>query len=215
MKKYIFTKEEKIAIEAAVKDLEKESCGEIVPVFVRQSDDYSEAHWLMATFIAVAGLCLISALSYLWLLPKLSIIQLSIGILASMMAGFILPVISPVIKRGVISRDRMYAQVMRRAKEAFLDHKVFATEERVGILIFVSRLEHMVVVLGDEGINAKVLPEDWKHIVDEVVAGVKRHQIGDGLVKAIGESKKMLISHGFVRKSTDTNELSDELRLEE
>ena len=81
------------------------------------------------------------------------------------------------------------------------------------ILIFVSKLEHKVIVLGDEGISRKVSPDDWQDIVDTVVGGIKEKEIGDGLVKAITKCKELLLSHGFKTRSDRPNELSDDLRL--
>lgn len=134
---------------------------------------------------------------------------------AVLVIGFLFPILFPSTRRWIISKERQEQRVHLRARQAFLDEKVFETEERVGILIFVSRLEHMVLVIGDEGISKKVKHDDWQHVVDEVVAGIKARQIGDGLVKAIGLCKELLLKNGFVRKATDTNELSDGLRIEE
>lgn len=105
--------------------------------------------------------------------------------------------------------------VSLRAKEAFLNEKVFETKERVGILIFISRLEHLVIVLGDEGINEKLASKDWEHIVSLITEGMKKNQIGNGLVNAIDQCKHLLLQHGFARKASDTNELSNELRIKD
>lgn len=132
-----------------------------------------------------------------------------------MLVGFLVPVLFPQTKRWIISKERQVLRAQQRAREAFLEESVFNTAERVGILIFVSRLEHMVLVMGDEGINKKVEQADWQHVVDTIVDGIKRREIGDGLVKAIDQCKELLLKNGFVRKSTDTNELDDNLRIED
>ena len=215
MKKYIFTNDEKHSVQEAVKALEKESCGEIVPFFTRQSDDYSEVSWHMSAILGIAGLAIIALLSYTWMLPAISFLEAFVVILFLMILGYFLPILFPVLKRIFISDDRIMEMVSLRAKEAFLNEKVFETKERVGILIYISRLEHVVLVIGDEGINAKVQKEDWEKVVSLITDGLKRKQIGDGLVNGINHCKELLLSHGFVRKDTDTNELSDELRIKE
>ena len=123
--------------------------------------------------------------------------------------------ILPQSKRLIISRDSQAERVNQRALQAFMNEKVFETEERVGILIFVSKVEHQVMVLGDEGISKKLKPEDWQHVVDEVVKGIKSNEIAKGMVSAIALCKELLLEHGFVRKSTDYNELDDGLRIED
>jgi putative membrane protein len=167
---------------------------------------------LLSAFTVV----LIGVLSYTWMLPfRFTPMEVALVTFAAISIGFLFPVIFPSSKRWIVSKDRQAQRVNQRALQAFLNEKVFETEERVGILIFVSRLEHMVLVIGDEGISKKVNQTDWQHVVDEVIIGVKNNQIGGGLVKAIGLCQALLLKHGFVRKSTDTNELHDGLRIED
>ena len=215
-KKYTFTTSEKEQVEQAVKDLETVSCGEIVPYFVRSSDDYAEASWYVSTVLTAFTLVLIGVLSYTWMLPfQVTPMEIALIGFVVIIIGFLFPILFPNSRRWIVPRERQEERVHQRARQAFLEEKVFETEERVGILIFVSRLEHMVLVIGDEGISKKVQQEDWQHVVEEVVVGIKANQIGDGLVKAIELCKELLLKNGFVRKATDTNELDDGLRIED
>lgn len=215
MKRYQFTDEEKEDVKEAVEALERESCGEIVPFFTRRSDDYDEVSWHMSALMGVIGLSLISLLSYTWALPSISYIEAFAIVFALMVIGYFLPLVFPQLKMLLVSQDRKLEMVALRAKEAFLNEKVYATEEHVGILIYVSRLEHLVLVLGDEGINEKVNPEDWQQVVSLISSGLKCGKVGAGFVDGINQCKELLLSHGFLRKATDTNELSNELRLDE
>lgn len=215
-KKYTFTDTEREQVEQAVKDLETVSCGEIVPYFVSSSDDYAEASWYVSTLLSAFTLVLIGILSYTWMLPfQMTPLEVALVAFVALVIGFLFPILLPNTRRWIVPKERQEERVHLRARQAFLDEKVFETEERVGILIFVSRLEHMVLVIGDEGISKKVQQEDWQHVVDEVVTGIKANQIGNGLANAIGLCKDLLLNNGFVRKSTDTNELDDGLRIEE
>lgn len=215
MKKYVFTEQEKKQVEQAVQELEKESCGEIVPFFVRKSDDYDETSWFFAFILTIAAIGVLALLSYIWILPSISYVESFVIVVACSILGYFIPIISPNIKRILIGRDRALHMCSLRANEAFLNEQVFATEERVGILIFVSRLEHIVIVQGDEGINKKLNQEDWEEVVQLIVAGIKGNQIGKGFVDGIHRCKELLLANGFTRKSTDTNELSDGLRIED
>ncbi len=216
MAKFLFTEEEKERIREAVQDAEKETCGEIVPYFVNSSDDYNEASWYLSTIFGMIALLAIGISSYLWLLPfRLTPLEISLFTIGVMIAGFLIPVFFSPVKKMIISKTTQTERVQTRAMDAFLQEKVFETEERVGILIFISRLEHQVVVLGDKGINDKVKPEDWEQILSTIIKGIKENRIADGVVRSIEQSKEMLLENGFVRKSTDYNELSDDLRIEE
>ena len=213
MKKYIFTKEDKHRVKEAVEALEKESSGEVVPFFTRQSDDYDEVSWHLAAVLGISGISIIALLSYTWLLPSISFLEALIVITGLMVFGYFLPILFPILKRTFISKERMMEMVSLRAKEAFLNEKVYDTKEHVGILIYISRLEHLVLVLGDEGINSKVQKSDWEEVVSLITDGLKQKQIGVGLVNGINHCKELLLKNGFVRKESDTNELSDELRI--
>lgn len=214
-KNHIFSEGEKAQVEQAVKDLEKVSCGEIVPYFVSASDDYVESSWYLGLVLAGLTSLTIGLLSYTWLLPfRVTPFAVSVIILGVMVLGFLLPFMISSLKRFVISKEKMQLRVQQRATQAFLAEGVFNTEERVGVLIFVSQLEHQVIVLGDEGINAKVQLEEWNKVVAHIVDGIKQKEIANGLVNAIAACQELLLKNGFVRKSTDFNELSDGLRTD-
>ena len=214
--KYTFTDKDKEQVKEAVASLERESCGEIVPYFVQSSDQYPEASWYMASLMSAIGLISVALLSYFWALPiSLNLLEWLLIILALMVIGYLIPIVFPLSKRWLISKDVQLHRVEQRASLAFLNEKVFETEERIGILLFVSRLEHQVIVLGDKGINEKVKPEEWKEVVGIITESIKAGAIADGLSKAILSCKEMLLKHGFVRKKSDYNELDDSLRIKD
>lgn len=216
MANFKFTSAEKEKVSEAIRNLELESSGEIVPYIAKRSDDYDEAKWFSAVYFLGASLIIEVILSYLWLLPGFftpmisSLISLGFGVV-----GYLIPTLFPRTRLIFISDERMMERVGEKALEVFVDEEVFNTRERTGILIFVSRLEHKVLVLGDSGINAKVEQTDWTHVVDIIINGIKTDKVIDGLSEAINACKKLLLDNGFVVRPDDTNELSDELRIEE
>lgn len=68
--------------------------------------------------------------------------------------------------------------VESRCKEDVLDHAAFIfeklemhrTEERNGVLFYLSLLDHKFAILGDAGINQKVPEGFWDAIRDEMLA---------------------------------------------
>lgn len=216
MKKYHFTDEEKNKIEQAVKSLETRSCGEIVPYYVPSSHSYPEVPWRFAALLGFTAAIGLSVLSYLWLLPyRIHLLEGAIFVASVMLVGYFLPRFFPSLIRMAVSSEDLSWHVRSRAMNAFLEENLHHTQERVGVLIFISRLEHQVVVLGDAGINSKVEEKDWQEVVNEVLEGIRGNEIGNGLVKAIAKCESLLLSKGFVRKDTDTNELLDGLRIGE
>ena len=106
-------------------------------------------------------------------------------------------------------------RVHQRATQAFISEEVFATRDRTGILIFLSLHERRVLVLGDSGINKKVKPSDWDGIVNMIVSGIREGKTTEGMISAIRECGKLLEQHGVQRRPDDTDELSDDLRVQD
>ncbi len=217
MSKYHFTDQEKESIKEAVKGLEKVTSGELVPYFVPSSDKYEEASWYSCSVVGLFVLVTLAFLSYTWLLPfQLTPVDISMVVIGFMLAAFLTPIIFPFTIRWIISKSTQEQRVYQRAIEAFLEEGVHKTDQHIGILIFISRLEHRVIVLGDEGINHKLDSSEWQTVVDTIIDGIKKKKIGKGLVIAIEECKELLLKHGFNTVSgSDKNELSDDLRIGE
>jgi uncharacterized membrane protein len=104
-----------------------------------------------------------------------------------------------------------WGDVRRVAERAFNRLGMTATRERNGILFFVVPSRRRFVILGDEGIHAKVGQEFW----DRVAAAVSEHlRNGDftlGLVHGIETVGEQLARHFPFDPATDTDELSNEI----
>ena len=107
----------------------------------------------------------------------------------------------------------MAMAVRDRSVRAFVEEEVFNTRERTGILIFISLLERRVEVVGDSGINALVNPEDWAHVVEDILRGVRSGTMTDGIVKAIDRCGQLLEERGVEIRDDDENELGDSVRF--
>jgi putative membrane protein len=94
-----------------------------------------------------------------------------------------------------------------------VDEEVFDTRDRTGILLFVSLFEHRIEVVGDAGINAKVEPEEWAEVVDQIRRGVRSGDLAGGMVEAIGTCGALLHRSGVALRPDDTDELSDGIRV--
>ncbi len=105
-----------------------------------------------------------------------------------------------------------------KCKEDVLDHAAFIfeklemhkTEQRNGVLFFLSVNDHKFAILGDGGINVKVSENFWDKTKEHMVTQFKQGEISKGLadgIKMAGEQLK----HHFPYQSDDVNELSDEI----
>lgn len=216
MAKQLFTKSEKDQITEAVAALEKESSGELVLYYAKNSDSYLGAAWKITGMIGIAFSLVAVAFAYLWLLPDLfTPIVLAALIALIMIATYLMARFMPLLRMAITNDAIVDHRVLTKARDMFLQEQVFNTVDRTGILIYISALERKVVVLGDSGINAKITQDDWTQVVELVVAGIKQKQMTNGIIKAVEACKTLLLENGFNIKPNDTNELPNAIRIEE
>ncbi len=209
-----FSDQDLSRIKTAVEEAEAKTSGEIVPFVVDHSDDYEEAQWRGAALLTtlVLALCVFLHSQMEWGFALTFGQMASLALLAGVL-GFFFVRWNAFAKRLLAGHRTMERHLGQRAAEAFISEEVFKTRERTGILIFVSLLEHRVMVLGDSGINAKVKHEEWHGIVETIVRGIRSGKPADGLVEGILESGTLLARHDVQRRSDDQDELPDGLRM--
>lgn len=202
-------------IREAVRKAEGSTSGEIVPYLVAASDDYEEIPLKSAVLFMLAPLLILGVLSYGWLLPyPVTLLEAVLVILIFGITGYALPVLIPSFKRLLLPERRLRHAVERRALEAFLAEEVFNTENRTGILIFISRFEHLVEVIGDKGINEKVNPGDWDAVVQLIVRGIRDKKPVEGIIHGVEKCGELLAEAGVHKPPDNPNELPDNLRME-
>ncbi|HEX3552681.1 MAG TPA: hypothetical protein VIA62_05590 [Thermoanaerobaculia bacterium] len=210
-----FSEADREAIRAAVREAESRTSGEIVPYVVDRSDEYASAAWkgaalgaLLAPLVALA----IYRSTSIWGIPLaywIALPGLAGGAVAYLAAAFL-----PPVRRWLTGGHVLEARTRSRAAVAFLDQEVFRTENRTGILLFVSLFERRVVLLADSGIHQKVEEGQWESITRRLAREIGHDRPGPALVEAIRECGEVLARHHVEIQAGDRNELSDELRRE-
>ncbi|MBL7876225.1 MAG: TPM domain-containing protein [Cyclobacteriaceae bacterium] len=202
-------------IKKAVKEAESKISGEIVPVFVEKSSNYTIANYRAALIGAAAVFFLIVIFDRY--VPTLAVYDPVLIFALVMLGGFIGALKSHYInfvKRLMLSQSYMDMATRRRAETAFLEEEVFNTRQRTGIMIFISFFEHEVIVMADKGISKVVDQKEWDSIVRKIIDHVKQGKIVDGIEAAILRCGEILLERGFVITADDVNELKDDLRIE-
>ena len=209
----LFSAADEVAIRAAVADAEARSAGEVVPWIVEACDPYPEAGWKAATLGTLLGMAVAAAAHLLAGAWGGALLWSTLCGLAGGAAGLALGQL-PALKRLLVDDELVEQRVRVAAEAAFVRGEVFATRERTGILVFLALLERRVVVLGDAGINARVQPEEWQAIADEIVAGVRRSRPAAALAAGIEACGLLLAERGVPRHEEDVDELPDRPRFE-
>lgn len=104
-----------------------------------------------------------------------------------------------------------WGRVRPVAEHAFRRLGMEKTKERNGILFFIVPARKRFVVLGDEGIHAKVGQEFWDKIAAAMAERFHEGAFGDGLVGGIEAAAEGLAAHFPYDAATDVNELPDDI----
>ncbi|HKC13662.1 MAG TPA: TPM domain-containing protein [Vicinamibacteria bacterium] len=97
------------------------------------------------------------------------------------------------------------------AERAFSRLGMTATRDRNGILLFIVPSRRRFVVLGDEGIHAKVGPEFWSDVAKAMSERFRAGDFTGGLVHGIDTVGRELATHFPYDAATDVNELPDDI----
>ncbi len=104
-----------------------------------------------------------------------------------------------------------WGSVRRAAERAFVRLGVTRTKDRNGVLFFIVPARKKFVVLGDEGIHAKVGQEFWESLAALMSASFRKGEFTEGLVAAIEEAGRLLAVHFPCDPTVDVNELADDV----
>jgi putative membrane protein len=196
---------ERERVRAAVAQAEKHTSGELVVVVLERSDAHVLARVLAGTCFAL--LFGMGAVLVFESTPPLFIL----GVLAAgWVAGFALAQFLPALARGFTSEAQATRAAAEQALVEFQTQELHETQERTGVLVFVSLYERRAIVLGDKGIHAKVGDAHWARARDLLLDGAAQARLCNGLVAAVEECGRVLAEH-FPPRADDTNELPDRL----
>ena len=203
------TPEEHARVAEAVKRAEANTSGEIFCVLARASDSYFFPSAFFVTLaVLVVGLIVALLLDYWWFtvaLPEFAALEL-LGVLAALFVLWVFPALRVHYVPHSLRRRRAHDNAVRQ----FLAHNIHLTDERTGVLLFLSMEERYAEVIADSGIDEQVGQKDWDRIVGLLVSHASRERLTEGFCEAVAEVGTLLARH-FPPRSNDRNELDDHL----
>jgi putative membrane protein len=166
-------------VEAAVARLERGTAAEVVVAVVPRSHD----HWQGRVLLALAwGLAAGFGFAYLEPLrdPAQALVaQLAVGMATYWLSGF------PALHRRLIPQAAAEQAAQSRAFQLFAQRGLRTTQGRTALLIFVSELEHRVVLMGDHGIDQALGQAGWDEYVKLLVGRIREGRTREGLLEVI------------------------------
>lgn len=213
MKRFL-TEDEQKKLGQRIKDAEKRTGAQFVLAVIEKSDAYPEAPWrAFALGVSIAALAVFvkSLLDSSW--PSFFILFMSVALILGTGAVLaLLSVLFPRMARVFLTRDRTATEVQQYAESLFLEHELFATKDRCGILVLISLFEQRVVLLPDTGLrdrlNDKVLSECIKLITERFKPGAAYEALDSGL-------QQLIDVLGSIPPDQRDNELPDDILQQE
>lgn len=206
------SKEQIKKVEAAIAKAESKTSAEIVTVVVKKSSTTDHVQFLLIFIILAFNLIIVNTiLPYVHFLDQYYTPTMSASFILSFALALLLKN-SHFIQRILTSKKDQIEQVQQSALLTFYQSDIKKTTDATGVLIYVSLMEHRVIVLADKAINDN-LPEDiWQESVDIIIKEIKNKNLSNGLVLSIDKMSLFLSKHFPVSKD-DVNELPDHLIL--
>jgi putative membrane protein len=181
---------DRLRIERAVLEAERGTAGEIVVAVLRACDAYAAVPWRLG--VVLAALAGLGAWIFGPPLPAPSLLALEAAALA---LGHGLGRLGAV-RRLLAGEAQLDAAVARRTQRAFMELGLGRTAGRTGILILVALLEHRVVVLGDEGIDSALDPDErWEQVVEAILTGLRQGRPVEGVLDGVKRCGEILARH--------------------
>jgi len=182
------SKEDHDAVAAAIADAERRSRGQLVCVLARSSSNYAHVPILGASTLA---LLLPWPLIYWtdWSVQRIFLCQLALFLVAGLVLSW-MP-----LRLALVPRPVRQAHAHRAAIEQFVLRHVSHTENRSGVLIFVSLAERYARIIADEGIAAKVPNAEWQAAIDALIPHMRDGRIAAGFIAAIERCSAVLAAH--------------------
>lgn len=95
-----------------------------------------------------------------------------------------------------------------RARFLFGALEVWNTEDHTGVLLYINLADHAVELLGDRGVDARVGPQTWRALCDELVEGLRQQLSVEPVLRTVARIHALLAEH-FPASGHQRNELDD------
>ena len=104
-----------------------------------------------------------------------------------------------------------YVDPLDRATQVFTGLHMEKTAARNGVLVYVALKDRQLALFGDQGIHQKVGSAFWNQQVRIILGHFNKDNYAGGIANVIAEIGKALQQHFPYDRSSDTNELPDDV----
>ncbi|MBS0331315.1 MAG: TPM domain-containing protein [Proteobacteria bacterium] len=215
------------AIEAAVREAEARTTGEIYCVVTEESSHYGETAIAWAAGVALLGPAILLLAGVRVTIPDMfstwsasdvssaietavrhaligaivvqGVLFVAVGLIASV----------PGVRMALTPKSLKRLRVRRRAAEQFFAKNLHLTRDRTGVMIYVSLAERMAELIADEGIHDHVGPQTWDKAMAALTEGLKHGRVEQGFEAAVRLCGEVLAERFPADPNDNPNELPD------
>jgi putative membrane protein len=184
--------------------IEKQTGAEVVVTVGLSSGHYRHADAFFG------ALCSLAMLLFYLLFPEPLADDVSLAmVVLSYPLGMLLCPAIPGLRRLLLRKRLLRANLQREARSRFVDQGISRTRARSGVLIYVSRFERGAEVVADIGIPVDAIGTPWKEATAALDLAARRGGVPAFLeaMDKLGE----LLAASVPRAADDVNELPDEV----
>ena len=219
----LFSDRTRQEVEDAIFDAEQKTGAEIVVVVAARSGGYQRVADVFGLSVAVAVTLVLmwvyegppsGALAHL-VFPSRTHLHPAV-ILAVMVGVFALFAAiadtNPALVRAVAGKARLRRHVERMGPSWFQRLRVRRTQDRVGVMIYISLLEHMVEIFPDDAFESMLAEHRLEPVRERIKRALDAGRLPAELAGAIAEAGEIL-AQALPSPKKNMDELSNELHL--
>lgn len=191
-----------------IEDIENNSLVEVVSIIREKSEKYNDIGLKIASIVSAL------VFTVLFLIPvDINPYLIYVLTIVSFLGVLFLIMLIPPILRMFIPAKRTDKSVEIMGRAIFQKGGVRFTNERIGVLIFVSYLEQKAIVIADRGVEQSVPLEDLEKIQNQLNSIFVDNNPADNLLKILASTKD-IFSKYIPPIENDINELPDNLKVD-
>ena len=191
-----------------IEDIENNSLVEIVAIFKSKSGNYKDISlWFAAAFM------LVSASFFMFSPIVFDIYMIFLFTFISFIIGYLFAELVRPVKRLFISKKRMRKNIELYSRAIFQKGGIRFTNERIGILIYVSLFEKKVEIIPDRGAMTAVPDELWEQTNNNFNTIFSFGDVPNAFITELKRTKAIFAEY-ILPIENDINELPDDLEVD-
>ena len=192
-----------------ISDIEDNSLVEVVTIIREKSEAYKDIGFLVASIFTAIVLTIMILIPID--IPDYPFVAY-IFTFVSFFIAFFLTMNFPALLKLFIKQKRIDRSVEIMSRAIFQKGGIRFTEDKIGVLFFVSYFEKKIVIVADRGAKMAVPQEDWDNIQAQFDTCFKEGEVSKNILKVLSNTKDIFNSY-IPPIENDINELPDNLEV--